>query len=112
MKRTAAGIDHLLIRHKPGNTSVRIAIKTLKVGFPLLMASLLFSTADCATVALSVRGNLLSVPTTKAVQSAAQLNATIATLPALHSLVGTAQCDVTVTQINYQTPGVRPGEMR
>jgi pimeloyl-ACP methyl ester carboxylesterase len=90
---------------------VRIAVKTSKVGFPLLMASLLFSTTGCATGALSVRGNLIGAPTTKAVQSAAQLNATIATLPALHSLVGTAQCDVTVTQINYQTPGVRLGEM-
>jgi pimeloyl-ACP methyl ester carboxylesterase len=29
----------------------------------------------------------------------------------LHSFTDTAQCDVTVTQINYQTPGVQPGEM-
>ena len=75
------------------------------------MAGLLFSTTGCATGAPSVRGTLIGAPTTKAVQSAAQLNETIATLPALQSLVGAARCDVKVTQINYQTPGVRPGEM-
>jgi len=38
------------------------------------------------TVALGTRGNLIGAPTTKAVQTAAQLNAKIATLPALQSL--------------------------
>ena len=90
---------------------MRNATRTLKVGFPLLMASLLFSLAGCSTVALSSRGSLIGVPVTKAGQRAAQLDATLATLPALKSFTGTAQCDVTVTQINYQTPGVQPGEM-
>jgi len=90
---------------------MRNATRIVKVGFPLLMASLLFSLAGCSTVALSSRGSLIGVPVTKAVQRAAQLDATHATLPALKSFTGTAQCDVTVTQINYQTPGVQPGEM-
>lgn len=50
------------------------------------------------------------MPITKAVQTAAQLNAEIATLPALQSLVGSAKCDVAVMQINLP-PGVQPGEM-
>ena len=90
---------------------MRIATRTLKVRFPLLMASVLFSLAGCNTGAPSTPGNLIGVPVTKAVQRAAQLDATLATLPALRSFTGTAQCDVTVTQINYQTPGVQRGEM-
>ena len=90
---------------------MRIVIKRLKGKFPLMMASVLFSLAGCSTVALSTRGSLIGVPATKSVQRAAQLDATRATLPALHYFTDTAQCDVTVTQINYQTPGVQPGEM-
>lgn len=40
----------------------------------------------------------------------AQLDAASATA-GLQTLTGTAKCDVTVAQINYQTPGVQPGEM-
>jgi hypothetical protein len=75
------------------------------------MASLLFSLLGCGTSAHSTRGSLIGVPMARAVQTAAQLDATVATLPALKSLTGTAQCDVTVTQINYQTTGVGRGEM-
>jgi hypothetical protein len=59
----------------------------------------------------SLRGNLLTAPTTEAEQNVTQMNATIANLPALEPLIGSAKCDVTVMQINYQTPGVQPGEM-
>jgi len=59
----------------------------------------------------STRGNLIGVPTTKGASTVVQLNATIAALPGLKSLTDTSQCDVTVAQINYQTPGVQPGEM-
>lgn len=90
---------------------MRIATRKLKVRVPLLMASLLFSLAACNTGALSTRGALIGVPVTKAVRRAAQLDATLATLPALRSFTGTAQCDVTVMQINYRTSGVQRDEM-
>jgi pimeloyl-ACP methyl ester carboxylesterase len=101
----------MLIVFNPGSTSMRNATRTLKSRFPLLMVTVLFSMAGCSTAALSTRGKLIGVPVTKSVQRAAQLDATHATLPALRSFTGTAQCDVTVTQINYQTPGVQRGEM-
>lgn len=56
------------------------------------------------------RGNVIGVPTVKGVQSAAQLDAWTART-GLQSLTGTAKCDVTVVQINYQTPGTQPSEM-
>jgi pimeloyl-ACP methyl ester carboxylesterase len=56
----------------------------------------------------SPRGKLIGTP--KVIGStltAAQLDA----VNDFHELTGKAKCDVTVVQINYQTPGVQPGEM-
>ncbi len=90
---------------------MRISIGGLRICFSLLMAILLFGLSGYGTIAPSTRGNLIGTPQTKSLKRAVQVDATLATLPALRSFTGTAQCDVTVTQINYQTPGVRPGEM-
>ena len=90
---------------------MRLSIGKSRGQLSLLMASVLFSLSGCGTTAHSAHGSLIGVPTTRAVQTAAQLDAIVAKLPALKSLTGTAQCDVTVTQVNYRTPGVRPGEM-
>lgn len=56
------------------------------------------------------RGEVIGLPAIIGTKSAAQLDATTAALD-LRALTGTAQCDVTVVQINYQTPGAQPGEM-
>ena len=56
------------------------------------------------------RGNLLSAPMIQGVQNVAQINESIAKLPALESLRGSAKCDVTVMQIEYETPGVKGDE--
>lgn len=58
----------------------------------------------------SPRGNLIGVSTDKGTQTITELNKTIAD-NGLQALTGTAKCDVKVVQINYQTPGVQPGEM-
>jgi len=56
------------------------------------------------------RGNVIGVPIEKGSQTIAQLDATTAAT-GLRALTGTAKCDVKVLQINYETPGVQPGEM-
>ena len=56
------------------------------------------------------RGKIIGVPTEKGRLTVEQLN-TITTVNGLQVLTGTAKCDVKVVQINYQTPGVQPGEM-
>jgi pimeloyl-ACP methyl ester carboxylesterase len=59
----------------------------------------------------SLRGSIIGTP--KAIGSTvttAQLDL-ITSANGLRELTGTAKCDVTVTQINYQTPGVQPGKM-
>ena len=56
------------------------------------------------------RGNLLGAPTVTANVPAAQIDA-LMFQAGLQTLSGTARCDVTVAQINYQTIGVQPGEM-
>jgi len=61
------------------------------------------------TVKLSPRGNLIGPPVVIGTQTKAQLDAI--TLSGLVALTGIAKCDVKVMQINYQTPGVQPGEM-
>ncbi|MBF0551390.1 MAG: prolyl oligopeptidase family serine peptidase [Deltaproteobacteria bacterium] len=57
------------------------------------------------------RGNLIGEPTViGSTLTTGQLDAiTLAT--GLQTLTGPAKCNVTVAQINYQTPGVQPGEM-
>ncbi len=67
--------------------------------------------ASASSNPLTTRGKLIGVPVIKGTGTVTQLNATIASLPALKSLTDTSQCNVTVWQINYQTPGVQPGEM-
>lgn len=89
-------------------------MKTISLSSHMILTDLNFTRllllgfGSAGTVALSTRGNLIGVPTTKAVQATAQLNATIDTLPALQSLAGSAKCDVTGMQINYQTPACNP----
>jgi pimeloyl-ACP methyl ester carboxylesterase len=57
------------------------------------------------------RGNLIGAPTViGSTLTTAQLDATTAKY-GYQDLAGTAKCDVTVAQINYQTPGVQLGEM-
>jgi len=60
--------------------------------------------------AASPRGNVIGVPTDAGTQSKAQLDTTTAAL-SLQGMTGPAKCDVKVMQLNYQTPGVQPGEM-
>ena len=56
----------------------------------------------------SPRGNIIGTPKViDSILTAEQLDAT----NSLKVLTGTAKCDVTVAQINYQTPGVQSGEM-
>ena len=55
-------------------------------------------------------GKLIGLPTTVGKLTAAQLDE-ITRKVNLEPLPGTAQCDVTVSQINYLTPGVQPGEI-
>lgn len=56
------------------------------------------------------RGKLIGIPTEKSTQSITQLDS-VTTINGLQVLVGPAKCDVKMVQINYQTPGVQPGEM-
>ncbi len=59
---------------------------------------------------VNTRGNLIGRPNAISTLSTAQLDA-LAAAADLQELTGTARCDVTVAQINYQTIGVQPGEM-
>lgn len=62
------------------------------------------------------RGKVFGVPTVIAQRTVTQINARAATfttanvLP-LQGFIDPAVCDVTVVQINYQTPGTQPAEM-
>ena len=62
------------------------------------------------TATLTPRGNLIGVPTEKGTLTIEQLD-TITTDTGLRAMTGKAKCNVKVVQINYQTPGVQPGEM-
>lgn len=57
-----------------------------------------------------VQGKLLAAPTSVATLTTTQLDA-ITAGSGLQPLTGTAKCTVTIAQINYQTPGVQPGEL-
>jgi pimeloyl-ACP methyl ester carboxylesterase len=62
------------------------------------------------------RGKVIGVPTVIAQRTVIQINAKAATAAApglqpLQFFIGPARCDVTVVQINYQTPGAQAAEM-
>lgn len=62
------------------------------------------------------RGTVIGVPTVIAQRTAAQINAKAATsatpvVQPLQAFTELARCDVTVVQLNYQTPGVQAAEM-
>ena len=76
-----------------------------KYGLTILAGLIL--TACCGNIS----GNIIGVPTVIGSKlTTAQIDATTAAT-GLQPLPGTAKCDVTVVQINYQTLGVQPGEM-
>ena len=63
------------------------------------------------------RGNVIGAPTVIAQRTVTQIDEKAATpatpgvVQPLQFFVGPARCDVTVVQINYQTPGAQPAEM-
>lgn len=56
------------------------------------------------------QGKLVTTPTVVTTLTTAQLDA-ITAGSGLQPLTGTAKCNVTMAQINYQTSGVQPGEL-
>ena len=85
--------------------SVVWSLFNFKYGLTIL-ASLILS-ACCG----NLNGYIIGAPTVIGSKlTTAQIDATTAAT-GLQSLTGTAKCDVTVVQINYQTSGVQPGEM-
>ena len=73
-----------------------------------LAGLLFFSLTGCIGAG---SGYIIGVPTVIGSKlTTAQIDATTAAT-GLQPLTGTAKCDVTVVQINYQTSGVQPGEM-
>ena len=80
-----------------------------KYGVTILAGLIL--TASCGNISGNISGNIIGVPTVIGSKlTTAQMDATTAAT-GLQPLTGTAKCDVTVVQINYQTSGVQPGEM-
>ena len=78
-------------------------------GAMTVLAGLLLTA--CGNDTPSPRGNLIDPPRTLgSTVTPSQLDATVLGL-GLQTLTGPAKCEVTVAQINYQTPGVQPGEM-
>ena len=76
-----------------------------KYGLTILAGLIL--TACCGNLS----GYIIGAPTVIGSKlTVAQIDATTAAT-GLQPLTGTAKCDVTVVQINYQTSGVQPGEM-
>jgi pimeloyl-ACP methyl ester carboxylesterase len=79
-----------------------------------LMGMLIFSLSGCSSSGsgnnTATRGNVIGVPDVISTVTTAQLDAMTAAAD-LQTLTGSAKCDVTVVQINYQTIGVQPGEM-
>jgi len=77
----------------------------------IIIAGFILAACGGNDVNTSPRGNVIGTP--KVIGSkmtTTQLDAVTAA-NSLQELTGTAKCDVTVAQINYQTPGVQPGEM-
>jgi len=86
--------------------------KDKKFCLVFLAGLLFFSLTGCIGAGTgNLNGNIIAVPTVMGSKlTAAQIDATTAAT-GLQPLTGTAKCDVTVVQINYQTSGVQPGEM-
>lgn len=84
---------------------VRLALLTM-----LLICSLSGCSSSDSENIMTLRGALIEVPNVISTVSKAQLDA-ITTQADLQTLTGIAQCDVTVVQINYRTPGVHTGEL-
>lgn len=87
----------------------RLRMNYRKSGMIILMALML---AACGgnNDSPDPRGELMSAPIEKSTQSAGQLDS-VTSANGLQVLTGPAKCDVKVIEINYQTPGVLPGEM-
>ena len=82
----------------------------------IILAGLMFAACGENNPDPGPRGNVIGVPTVIAQRTVTQINEKAATpatpgVQPLQFFVGPAQCDVTVVQINYQTPGAQPAEM-
>jgi pimeloyl-ACP methyl ester carboxylesterase len=75
-----------------------------------ILAALILTACSGSYNNSNFRGNLIGAPTVTGTMTTAQIDAWTAG-SGLQELTGTAQCDVTVVQINYQTPGAHPSEM-
>ena len=82
----------------------------LLLSLAILVAAACSGTGATPSAAGPQRGALIGNPASKGTLTAAQLDATTAKFR-LQALTGTARCDVTVSQINYRTPGVQASEM-
>ena len=78
-----------------------------KFGLTILVGLML---AACAENNESPRGKVIGVPRVIASLTATELSSA-AVASGLWALTGNAKCDVTVVQINYQTPGTQSWEM-
>jgi pimeloyl-ACP methyl ester carboxylesterase len=83
----------------------------------IILAGLTFTACgNESNHSVNPRGNVIGVPTVIAQRTVTQINEKAATpetpgVQPLQVLTGPATCDVTVVQINYQTPGAQPAEM-
>ncbi|MBF0509826.1 MAG: esterase [Deltaproteobacteria bacterium] len=76
-----------------------------------ILAGLILAACGGNTDNPNPRGSLIGQPTViGGTLTTAQLDA-ITAATGLQTLTGPAKCNVTVAQINYQTPGMQPGEM-
>jgi pimeloyl-ACP methyl ester carboxylesterase len=82
----------------------------LLLSLAILVAAGCAGTGATPSAVVPQRGALIGDPASKGTLTAAQLDAITAKFR-LQALIGTARCDVTVSQINYRTPGVRASEM-
>lgn len=76
----------------------------------IILASLILAGCGGNNDTPALRGKLIGAPAEKSTQNIAQLDS-VTTANGLQALTGPAKCDVKVLQINYQTPGVQPGEL-
>jgi pimeloyl-ACP methyl ester carboxylesterase len=84
-------------------------MNNFKYGLTILAGLIL--TACSGNLSGNLNGYIIGAPTVIGSKlTTAQIDATTAAT-GLQPLTGTAKCDVTVVQINYQTSGVQPGEM-
>ena len=75
-----------------------------------ILAGLILAACAGSSDIPNPRGNVIGVPTVIGTLTTTQLDASTAKSD-LQALTGKAKCDVTVVQINYQTPGAQPSEM-